>query len=208
MSFFESYTSFKDRVNAAIDAGDAQLVQVFLGPKYCQLWQYWLVHGIIVSKALKVERITQSRLSLKIIEKQADVLKKQQDLLEERKKYLESNNRDNVQAANNIKKSRDFLRELLIATKSAAVECREEIVKESNKEVSYNHFYIPHSIFNDQDSSDLKYVIQQIRTISSAEAYSLTQEIDNVIDEISKQIDSDIWEQSDICKRYVYSFSI
>lgn len=212
MSFFERYTSFEDRVNAAIDAGDAKLVQVFLGPKYCQLWQYWLVHGIIASKALKMERITHSRLFLDIIEKQEKVLQEQKELLEERKKYLVGNDTENIQAssqASNIKKSRNFLRDLLIATKDAAVKCRQEIVEESNRTISYSKFYIPHNLLSDQDSgaNDLEYVMQQISTISSAEALSLTNEVDDVIDEINKQINSNIWEQSDISTRASYYLS-
>ncbi|WP_168463816.1 hypothetical protein [Wolbachia endosymbiont of Ctenocephalides felis wCfeT] len=108
-SFF--YKSFEERVNAAIDAKDAKLVQVLLGSKYCQLWQYWLVHCIIVSKGLNMERITQAKLFLSIIKKQGEILQEQKELLEERKKFLQDNDKENIQdssRANQIKKSRIF----------------------------------------------------------------------------------------------------
>ncbi|WP_253299919.1 hypothetical protein [Wolbachia endosymbiont of Chironomus riparius] len=208
-SFFDKYTSFESRVNAAIDEGDAKLVQVLLGPKYCQLWQYWLVHGIIASKALNMERITHARLFLSIIDKQEKILEEQKKLLEERKEFLKNSNKENTKISDSeseIKKSRHFIRDLLIATRDAVVECKDNIVMESNQKISYREFYIPENLLNDEDGSakELKYVIQQISTVSSAEALSLTNEVDSVISEINEQIDNEIWKQSDISTRNSY----
>lgn len=200
----------EEQVNAAIDADNAELVQVLLGPKYCQLWQYWLVHGIIVSKALNMERITNARLFLSIINKQEKGLEEQKKLLEERKKFLESSDKENVKNSsqeNQLKKSRHFVRDLLIATRDAAVECRDDIVRESNQKVSYRGFYTPHNLLRNQDDNgteDLEYVTQQISTISSAENLSLINEIDSVIIELNKEIDNDIWKQSDTSTKASY----
>ncbi|WP_333023727.1 hypothetical protein [Wolbachia endosymbiont of Pentidionis agamae] len=202
-SFFTKYNSFEKRVNAAIDAGDPKLVQVLLGPKYCQLWQYWLVHGIIASKALKMERVTQAKLFLSIVDKQGEVLQEQKKLLEEQKKFLENRNKERENQvsgqvpnqAEQIKKSRNFIRDLLIATRDVAIKCRNAIVEESNLEIDCRKFYIPNNLLNvhGDDAKDLKHVIQQIKTISNAEKLTLTNEIDSVIEEMSKQINSDIW---------------
>ncbi|WP_168463815.1 cell envelope integrity protein TolA [Wolbachia endosymbiont of Ctenocephalides felis wCfeT] len=94
---------------------------------------------------------------------------------------------------------------MLIAIKDAAVECRDAIVEQSNQKIDYRKFYIPHSLLNNRSSSrDLQYVIQQISTISSAEALSLAEEVDDVIEEINKQVNSEIWQQSDISTRTSY----
>ncbi|GFR03880.1 uncharacterized protein TNCT_490791 [Trichonephila clavata] len=217
LSFFEKYKSFEEQVNAAIDANDAELVQILLGPKYCQLWQYWLVHGIVTSKVLNMERIVNSKLFLSISDKQVKVLKNQKDSLERQQKLLESKDEQNTQGLNQednqqIKKSRHFVRDLLVAIRDAAVECRNSIVEESNKEVDYRSFYVPDNLLKNsdiQESSidqldDLNCAIQQISTISSAERLSLTNEVDNVISEISNQIESEIWKQSDISTRVSY----
>lgn len=37
-SFFTRYQLFESRLEAAVDAGDVKLIQILLGPKYCQLW--------------------------------------------------------------------------------------------------------------------------------------------------------------------------
>ncbi|WP_265045240.1 MULTISPECIES: hypothetical protein [unclassified Wolbachia] len=215
--FFEKYKSFEEQVNAAIDADDAELVQVLLGPKYCQLWQYWLVHGIVTSKVLNMERIVNSKLFLSIIGKQVRVLEGQKDLLEKQQKLLESKDEQNTQGLNQggnqqIKKSRHFVRDLLVAIRDAAIECRNGIVEESNKEVDYRSFYVPDNLLKNSNTQgdtidqldDLNCAIQQISTISSAERLSLTKEIDGVISEVSNQIESEIWGESDISTRVSY----
>ncbi|WCR53304.1 MAG: hypothetical protein PG981_000326 [Wolbachia endosymbiont of Ctenocephalides orientis wCori] len=66
--------SFEEQIKTAIDNNDPKLVQVLLGPKYCQLWQYWQAHSMISYIMLFTERRIQCTLPLKMIEKQNEIL--------------------------------------------------------------------------------------------------------------------------------------
>ena len=44
-SFFKQ--SLEDQIQFAIDTNDHKLLQILLGSKYCQLWQYWFAHAVI-----------------------------------------------------------------------------------------------------------------------------------------------------------------
>lgn len=208
LSFFNQ--PFEGQVYTAIYNNDAKLVQVLLGPKYCQLWQYWLVHGKISFKALNMERITHSKLFLSIVDKQTGILDKQKKLLEERRDFLRNRdaNREDVQVPNQeqIKESRHLVRDLLSAIQGAVTECKNNIVTQSNQGTDYREFYIPHNLLNDQYNTDkdLEYVFKEISTISSAEILNLTDEINSIISEFNKEISNNVWEQGDISTRIAY----
>ncbi|GFR03875.1 uncharacterized protein TNCT_490751 [Trichonephila clavata] len=65
---------FEDKVMEAIDKHDARLVQILLGPRYCQLWQYWLIRAIFNHDILSVSRMTECEFPLAVTEKQLKAL--------------------------------------------------------------------------------------------------------------------------------------
>ncbi|WP_353288909.1 hypothetical protein [Wolbachia endosymbiont (group A) of Pogonocherus hispidulus] len=65
---------FENKIINAIDEHDARLVQILLGSRYCQLWQYWLIRAIFNYDMLSVSRIVECEFPLAITEKQLRAL--------------------------------------------------------------------------------------------------------------------------------------
>lgn len=97
LSFFDKYKSFASRINAAMDAGDYKLLQILLGPKYCQLWQYWAAHSVISYNMLSIVKAGDCNLSIKVATKQQKLLEEQKKLLNQKRELLRSGRKEEVE---------------------------------------------------------------------------------------------------------------
>ncbi|WP_333024082.1 hypothetical protein, partial [Wolbachia endosymbiont of Pentidionis agamae] len=124
-----------------MDAGDAKLVQILLGPKYCQLWQYWAIHAMISYNMLAIERTANCKLPLSIITQQKKLLEEQKELLDKQGKFLDG--KEN-QSAVGILQTKELLKNLFDITCNEAKEYRKKIA-ETNKIIYGIHhlFHVP-----------------------------------------------------------------
>ncbi len=67
---------FTTQVYKAIDNNDLQLIQALLGPRYCQLWRYWLMHSIFSYDVTVIAQTLNHQLPLNIVIAQSQVLAK------------------------------------------------------------------------------------------------------------------------------------
>ncbi|WP_341808120.1 hypothetical protein [Wolbachia endosymbiont (group E) of Neria commutata] len=92
VSFFDQ--PVKQQIEAAIDNNDPKLVQVLLGPKYCQLWQYWLIPALFNYDMLSMSKMTKCELPLAIANEQV--------------KYLDGKEHIDIEELNNIQRNKKF----------------------------------------------------------------------------------------------------
>jgi hypothetical protein len=89
VSFFsKDGNSVESGIKAAIAANDVKLIQIFLGPTYCQIWQYWAVQAMISHNMLAVERTVSCNFTLNVCTKQIEILERQKELLSRQQKLL------------------------------------------------------------------------------------------------------------------------
>ncbi|APR98055.1 hypothetical protein [Wolbachia endosymbiont of Folsomia candida] len=84
--------SVNRQIKVAIDNSDPKLVQILLGPKYCQLWQYWLIRALFNYDMLSMSQMTKCELSLAIANEQV--------------KYLNEKKRINIEELSNIQRDK------------------------------------------------------------------------------------------------------
>ncbi|MDN5247573.1 MAG: hypothetical protein QWI36_00305 [Wolbachia endosymbiont of Tyrophagus putrescentiae] len=69
-----SSTERRNAVIEAIDFCDPKLVQIFLGAKYCMLWQYWLIRAIFNYDMLSLSKVANCEFPLAIANEQLKYL--------------------------------------------------------------------------------------------------------------------------------------
>ncbi|VVC35059.1 Hypothetical protein CINCED_3A009695, partial [Cinara cedri] len=124
-----------------MDAGDYKLLQILLGPKYCQLWQYWAAHSVISYNMLSIVKAGDCNLSIKVATKQQKLLEEQKKLLNQKRELLRSGRKEEVEG---IKKNQDLVTQLLEITRDEAEKYKDKIKKE-NKITNniYRLFHVP-----------------------------------------------------------------
>ena len=187
-SFFNM--PFKHQLMLAIDNEDPKLVQLILGSKFCQLWQYWFAHAIIVYQMLTVEKTIECELPIEIVQQQKDLLNTALQFLRARKKDLEKQKEalpltEEEEALTNIN-------QLVAALSTKASEVIEEYSQNNTITPQIEFTSVNIAIANDNHPTIPEYTTHALRNVVSVIQSNYEEELRMYAEKVKKLVTEQI----------------